>query len=78
MGFLGENQIPFCIVFTKTDKLTPTVLKRNLAVYKEKLLEDSWDIFPNYFVTSATSKEGKDQVLDFIHGVNEDLKKSQK
>jgi GTP-binding protein len=57
--------------------LTPTVLKRNLAVYKEKLLEDSWDIFPNYFVTSATSKEGKDQVLDFIHGVNEDLKKSQ-
>jgi GTP-binding protein len=77
MGFLGENQIPFCIVFTKADKLTPTVLKRNLAVYKEKLLEDSWDIFPNYFVTSATSKEGKDQVLDFIHGVNEDLKKSQ-
>ena len=77
MGFLGENQIPFCIVFTKADKLTPTVLKRNLAVYKEKLLEDSWDIFPNYFVTSATSKEGKDQVLDFIQGVNEDLKKSQ-
>ena len=44
MGFLGENQIPFCIVFTKADKLTPTVLKRNLAVYKEKLLEDSWEL----------------------------------
>ncbi len=74
MQFLGENQIPFCIIFTKSDKLTPTVLKRNIAAYKEKLLTDSWDIFPEYFVTSSTSKDGKESVLDFIHKVNEDLK----
>jgi GTP-binding protein len=78
MQFLGESQIPFCIIFTKADKLSPTVLKRNIEAYKIKLLDDSWDIFPDYFVTSATSKNGKDDVLNFIEKVNEDLKKSDK
>lgn len=76
MQFLGESQIPFCIIFTKADKLTPTVLNRNIETYKAKLLEDSWDIFPDYFVTSSSSKLGKDEVLNFIAKVNEDLKKS--
>ncbi len=75
MQFLGENQIPFCIIFTKSDKITQTVLKRNIATYKSILLEDSWDIFPDYFVTSATSKDGKDSVLEFIGSINENLKK---
>lgn len=74
MQFLGENQIPFCIIFTKADKLTPTVLERNINTYKDKLLADSWDIFPDYFVTSSTSKEGKDNVLAFIDNVNQNLK----
>ena len=78
MQFLGENQIPFCIIFTKADKLGPAVIKRNIENYKTKLLNDSWDIFPDYFVTSATSREGKDSVLDFIDKVNEDLKNSEK
>lgn len=78
MQFLGENQIPFCIIFTKADKLGPAVVKRNIENYKTKLLADSWDIFPNYFVTSATSREGKDSVLEFIDKVNEDLKNSEK
>jgi GTP-binding protein len=74
MQFLGENQIPFCIIFTKADKLPPAVLKRNIEAYKEKLMADSWDIFPDYFVTSATSKEGKDSVLEYIDKVNSQLK----
>ncbi|WP_152285684.1 ribosome biogenesis GTP-binding protein YihA/YsxC [Flavicella marina] len=74
MEFLGENQIPFCIIFTKADKLTPNKLKKNIEIYKTKLLEDSWDIFPDYFVTSSTSKEGRDSVLDFIAKINEQLK----
>ncbi|MFC2110651.1 ribosome biogenesis GTP-binding protein YihA/YsxC [Bacteroidota bacterium] len=76
MQFLGENQIPFCIIFTKADKLSPTVLKRNVATYKEKLLADSWDIFPDYFITSSTSQEGRDDLLAFIGKINEDLRKS--
>lgn len=74
MQFLGENQIPFCIIFTKADKLKPAAIKRNIETYKAKLLDDSWDIFPDYFVTSATSKEGKDSVLQFIDKVNQNLK----
>jgi GTP-binding protein len=74
MQFLGENQIPFCIIFTKSDKLPPAVLKRNVEAYKEKLMADSWDIFPDYFVTSATSKEGKDSVLEYIDKINSQLK----
>lgn len=78
MQFLGESQIPFCIIFTKADKLTPTVLKRNIEIYKAKLLEDSWDIFPDYFVTSSSSKQGKEDVLKFIAQVNEDMKNAAK
>jgi GTP-binding protein len=74
MQFLGENQIPFCIIFTKTDKLPPAVLKRNIETYKEKLLADSWDIFPDYFATSSTSKAGKDTVLEYLDKVNSQLK----
>jgi GTP-binding protein len=74
MQFLGESQIPFCIIFTKADKLKPAALKRNIEVYKTKLLEDSWDIFPDYFATSATSREGKESVLEFIDKVNSQLK----
>lgn len=76
MQFLGESQIPFCIIFTKADKLTQRVLDRNINAYRAKLLEDSWDIFPDYFVTSSTSKEGKNSVLNFIDKVNTDLKNS--
>lgn len=70
MEFLGVNQIPFCIVFTKADKLTPTVLNRNIESYKKELLDDSWDTFPDYFVTSSTSKDGRDALLNFIDNIN--------
>jgi GTP-binding protein len=76
MEFLGVNQIPFCIVFTKSDKLTPTVLKRNIETYKKKLLDHSWDVFPDYFVTSSTSKEGRDALLNFIDDINVNFKNS--
>jgi GTP-binding protein len=76
MEFLGVNQIPFCIVFTKSDKLTPTVLKRNIETYKKKLLDHSWEVFPDYFVTSSTSKEGRDALLNFIDDINVNLKNS--
>lgn len=73
MEFLGENQIPFCIIFTKSDKLTTKALEKNIAKYKTKLLSESWEYFPQYFVTSSSSKEGKESLLEFIHQVNEDI-----
>jgi len=70
MRFLGENGIPFCIVFTKADKLNSSNINKNLQVYQQKVLKDGWESMPQSFVTSATSKDGRDELLTFIEGVN--------
>lgn len=72
MQFLGENQIPFCIVFTKADKKGKTNLQQNLTNYKNKILE-TWESLPTYFVTSSETGSGKADVLDFIEQVNTDV-----
>jgi len=74
MQFLGENQIPFCIVFTKADKTGKTKLQKNLANYKYKILE-SWESIPTHFVTSSESAMGKEEILNFIDQVNTDVAK---
>ncbi len=72
MEFLGENGIPFCIVFTKTDKLRKHILKKNIDTY-QKIMLKTWEVMPQYFITSSIDKTGKDQILDFIGNVNENL-----
>ena len=69
MQFLGENEIPFCIVFTKTDKLGKTVVQNKIAKYKKVMLK-TWEEMPTYFLTSATDQTGKKEVLEFIDTVN--------
>jgi len=69
MEFLGENGIPFCIIFTKADKLNKNTLQKNITNYKKVMLE-TWEEIPTYFITSATKNTGKDDVLDFIDNVN--------
>ncbi len=75
MQFLGESGIPFCIVFTKADKLKSGQLDRNLQTYKKEMLK-VWESMPKHFITSATTKAGREELLDFIAAVNEDLKSS--
>ena len=72
MQFLGENEIPFCIVFTKSDKLNGSKLNQNLLNYKKELLK-SWEEIPQYFITSATDKTGQEDLLNFIHDINQNL-----
>jgi GTP-binding protein len=74
MQFLGENRIPFCIIFTKADKMAKTKLQQNLTNYKSKILE-SWDSLPISFVTSSETAMGKEDVLKFIEQVNLDIVK---
>ena len=69
MQNLGENEIPFVIVFTKTDKLTKLKLKYNLEHYKNEMLK-IWEFLPEMFITSANSSRGKIEVLDFIEETN--------
>ena len=72
MEWLGENQVPFCIVFTKADKLSKAELDKNVETYKQRLLED-WEELPPIFVTSSETKLGRDEVLDFIEQQNVEL-----
>ena len=74
MKFLGENQIPFCIVFTKADKLGSSKLNKQITSYKKKLL-NSWETIPTSFITSSSTGLGRKEFLDFIEGVNEDVAK---
>jgi len=69
MQWLGENGIPFSIIFTKADKLKPKVIERHVADYKAILLE-TWEEMPNYFITSSSKGIGKDDVLDYIDELN--------
>lgn len=69
MEWLGVSEIPFSIIFTKTDKLKPEELEANLKAYENKMFE-TWETMPGYFVSSAETGEGKDQILDFIESVN--------
>lgn len=72
MNYLGESQIPFSIVFTKADKLKPKALERNIKAYEARLLED-WEEMPHYFVTSASNSAGREDLLDYIDRINEEL-----
>ena len=63
--WLGLSGIPFAIVFTKADKLTPNKARQAVEAYKHKLLE-TWEDLPPVFITSAEKKEGRDALLDFI------------
>ncbi len=73
MEKLGNNGVPFALIFTKTDKLTATQLQNNLSDYKKKLLE-TWDELPLLFITSSVSKQGRLDVLKQIDEWNQ-LKK---
>ncbi|MGJ8745368.1 ribosome biogenesis GTP-binding protein YihA/YsxC [Polaribacter sp.] len=74
MQFLGENQIPFCIVFTKADKLGSSKLNQHITKYKKKLLQ-FWEAVPTSFLTSSSTSLGRKELLDFIDGVNQDVAK---
>ena len=69
MQWLGENGIPFSIIFTKADKLKPKAIERHIEAYKNTLLE-TWEAMPNYFITSSSTATGKDAVLEYIENLN--------
>ncbi len=73
MEFLGENEIPFCIIFTKSDKLKLSELNRNIQNYSKKMTNTIWEEMPQYFITSATSSDGKEELLNFIGDINQSL-----
>ena len=73
MEWLGENGVPFSIIFTKIDKISKGRLKENLKAYQEKLLE-TWEELPPILTSSSEKKEGREEILDYIDTINKSLK----
>lgn len=69
MNWLGENSVPFAIVFTKLDKLPSSAAKKAVQVYCDFLLE-TWDELPPIFKTSSEDKRGRNELLDYIESLN--------
>lgn len=67
--WLGENEVPFGIIFTKADKLSHGALGTNIKRFLDTLAEQ-WEELPPHFVTSSHDRTGRDEVLDYIDGVN--------
>lgn len=72
INWVGENQIPLSIVFTKADKLKKSQVIYSVEHYK-KVLKKSWEELPLLFITSADKKEGRDELLEYIEAVNNDF-----
>ncbi|MDE6072914.1 MAG: ribosome biogenesis GTP-binding protein YihA/YsxC [Muribaculaceae bacterium] len=72
MEWLGENGVPFSIVFTKADKLGPVAGERNVEEYKKELLK-TWEELPPVFITSSEKGKGRQELLDYIYSINNEL-----
>ncbi len=70
MNWLGSRQVPFAIVFTKTDKVKPRELKNKINAFNTKMLE-SWEELPKQFISSSTKKVGREELLDYIGLLND-------
>ncbi len=69
MEQLGNNGIPFVIVFTKADKISNKRLNDNISIYKKRM-EETWETMPQYFISSAVNKRGQEEILNFIEETN--------
>jgi len=73
---LGQWQIPFTLVFTKADKEKPGAVDRHVKAFLDAMRQ-TWQFLPQHFVTSATKKQGRDEILTFINEWNIRVKKKE-
>ncbi len=74
--YLGVTEVPFCIVFTKADKIGKTKIHSHVEAYRKQVLASGWEEMPQHFVTSATEATGKEDLLSYIDEINQELFKS--
>lgn len=72
MEWLGENGVPFAIIFTKSDKQSSGKTKFNVNRYME-VLKEQWEELPPYFISSSEKKTGRKEILDYIESINNSL-----
>ena len=76
MEYMGESEIPFCIIFTKADKISKVKIDMHIAAYQKQMTLNNWAEMPPYFVTSATESIGKEVLLQYIDEINQDVFKN--
>ncbi|MBC2838975.1 ribosome biogenesis GTP-binding protein YihA/YsxC [Robiginitalea sp. SC105] len=76
MEWLTGQQVPFAIIFTKSDKLKPGAVERRTGEYLQAMRAAGWEDVPPYFVTSSLKGEGKDEVLGYIDGINRSFREA--
>ena len=76
MEYMGESEIPFCIIFTKADKISKTKTDSHIAAYRKQMHAHNWEEMPRHLVTSATETTGKEELLSYIDEVNQEVFKS--
>ncbi|MFN8324515.1 ribosome biogenesis GTP-binding protein YihA/YsxC [Flavobacterium sp.] len=74
--YLGETGVPFCIIFTKADKISKTKIESHVAAYRKALLANNWEEMPQHFVTSSLENTGKEKLLEFIDEINDGIFKN--
>ncbi len=75
MQWLGENGIPFAIVFTKADKLKPNAIENQVQVYLDTLTRGIWEEAPPHFITSSSKGIGREELLDYIDSINKSIRR---
>ena len=73
INYLGTIEIPFCIIFTKADKISRGKIDQHVAAYRKALLANNWEEMPQYFVTSSSEGTGRDTILNYIEEVNQGI-----
>jgi len=73
MKYLGEAEVPFCIIFTKADKISKGKQQQHVAAYRKQVIEDGWEEMPQHFITSSTDGLGRDEVLNYIEAINKGI-----
>lgn len=72
INWLGENGVPFSIIFTKADKISKTAAARAMEDYRKELLK-TWEEVPQFFCTSSAKGTGKEEILDYIENINKNI-----
>ena len=76
LTYLGVTEVPFCIIFTKADKIGKTRIDSHVAAYRKQVLASGWEEMPQHFITSATESTGKEELLSFINEINQEMFKN--
>ena len=71
--YLGETEVPFCIIFTKADKISRGKVDQHITAYRKALLANNWEEMPQYFVTSSTDGTGRETLLNYIDEINQGI-----